>query len=57
MIVDWLDFYRDGLKHGWKRDRMVERIRLAVSESYGKDFGDETIKRLEFCLTRVCWNR
>lgn len=50
MIIDWLDFYREGLKHGWKPDRMVERIRLSVNEVYGKESGDETLKRLNFCI-------
>jgi len=50
MVVDWLDFYQDGLKHGWKPDRMMERIRLSVTEVYGKEFGDETITRLKFCI-------
>lgn len=50
LVVDWLDFHRDGIRHGWKEDRMLERIRLAVSESQGLKCGDEVVKRLKFCL-------
>lgn len=47
MVVDWIDFYREGLKHGWKEERMLERIKLSVSETYGQKQAEETVRRLK----------
>lgn len=51
--IDWLDFYNECLKHGWKPSGVIERIRHSVSEIYGKEYGEETIKRLYGCIAQL----
>jgi len=48
MVVDWLDFFDQSVKEGWNSQRTVNKIREAVSEVYGQEFGKETEKRLNF---------
>jgi len=52
MVVDWLDFYDQSVKEGWKPERAIIKIREAVSEVYGPEFGKETEKRLNFTLSK-----
>ena len=51
MIVDWLDFYDQSVKEGWKSERTINKIRESVSVVYGSEFGKETEKRLKFTLS------
>jgi len=44
--VDWLDFYKECLKNGWKSSGIIEKIRNAIGDVYGKENGEETVKRL-----------
>lgn len=50
MIVDWIDFYEQSVKEGWKSNRTINKIKESVSEIYGTEFGIETEKRLNLYL-------
>jgi hypothetical protein len=47
MIVDWLDFYENSVKEGWKPERTFERIRISITDVFGPEFGDESLRRLK----------
>jgi hypothetical protein len=51
-VVDWLEYYSDAIESNWKPDRTLIRIESSVSEVFGKEYGQEVIKRLKFCLTK-----
>lgn len=48
MVVDWLDFYDQTVKEGWKPERTLRRIRDSVGEVYGSETGEKTLLRLKF---------
>jgi hypothetical protein len=52
MVVDWLDYYDNVLNHGSKSSRIMERIHNSVNDIYGKDVGEEIIKRLQAYRSR-----
>lgn len=37
-MCDWLDFWRDAMKQGWKPDRTYLRLQSVVGEVYGPAF-------------------
>jgi hypothetical protein len=51
MIVDWLNFFDQSIKEGWKPQRTINKIREAVSEVYGQEFSKEIEKRLNITLS------
>jgi len=55
MIIDWLDFYNQAMKEGWKPDRTIIKIKGALEDSFGLIYSREVIKRLKFCLN--CRNK
>lgn len=44
MIVDWLDFYDQSIKEGWKSERTKIKIRESVSEVFGPEYGKKLKK-------------
>lgn len=46
MVVDWIDFYEESVKEGWKPDRTITKIRDSIGDVFGPKYGDEVKKRL-----------
>jgi hypothetical protein len=53
MIVDWLDFYENSVKEGWKPERTFERIRISITDVFGPEFGDESLRRLKKIVSYI----
>ena len=47
VIPDWLCFYVEAVEAGMKHDRIMSKLESAITDSYGKEFGDVVIERLE----------
>jgi hypothetical protein len=47
MIPDWLTFYVEAMRAGMKHDRIISKLDPAISDTYGKEFKDTVIERLE----------
>lgn len=45
-MMDWLDFYDDAMRHGWRRDRTFLRMASAVGDAYGPAFQAEWESRM-----------
>lgn len=50
LIVDWLDFWDDAMKQGWKPDRTLSKLRAVVGDVYGPVWASEWERRLLHCL-------
>ena len=50
MVVDWIDFYEESVKGGWRPDRTLVKIRDAVGEVFGTEVGKKVVERLNFYL-------
>ena len=46
LIVDWLDFWDDAMKQGWRPDRTLSKLRAVVGDVYGPEWAEEWQKRL-----------
>ena len=46
MIVDWVDFYEESIRGGWKEKTSINRIETAVGDYYGPVHKNEIISRL-----------
>lgn len=52
MVPDWIDFYEQSVKEGWKPDRTITKIRDSVGDVFGSEYGEEVKKRLFFFKNR-----
>jgi hypothetical protein len=50
MVVDWVDFYEQSIKGGWRSDRTIMKIRDSVGDVFGSEVGIKIIERLNFYL-------
>lgn len=50
MIVDWIDFYEESIKGGWKNKTTLNKIETVVGDYYGPEYKKELMKRLTFYL-------
>lgn len=50
MVVDWVDFYDQSVKEGWKSERTLVKIRESVGDVFGSQVGEVIIERLNFYL-------
>jgi alanyl-tRNA synthetase len=46
-IIDWFDFYQDALSAGMKHDSVIAKLNEAINDSYGTEFKNTVIRRLE----------
>ena len=51
-VVDWMEYYSDSIQSNWKSERTLIRIESSVSEVFGKEYGEEVVKRLKFCIIK-----
>lgn len=51
-VIDWLDFYYDGIKKGWNTKTIIKRISYSFDESEYQELKEETIKRLIYCIQK-----
>lgn len=52
MCVDWIDFYEEAIKNGWKEKTIYNRIETSTGEIYGSKQKEEILKRLKFYVER-----
>ncbi len=53
LIIDWISFYEDAEKAGWKNKTIMNKIEGALVDAhYDKDYKDEVIKRLRYCILK-----
>jgi|SRR5579885_1371433 len=45
-VPDWIDFYKSALSAGMEHSRIISKLEEAVSDSYGKEWCDVVILRL-----------
>jgi len=45
-LPSWIDFYKEAIKGGWSHKTIVNRLSEALSDTYGTDFKDVVIDRL-----------
>ena len=46
-VPDWNDFYLKALASGMEHTRIISKMEEAISDSFGKDWADEVISRLD----------
>jgi len=46
-IPDWIDIYKSASYGGMKHDRIISKLEEAISDSYGKEYCDAVIFRLD----------
>jgi hypothetical protein len=46
-IPDWIDFYLTALAAGMEHGRILSKLEEAISDSFGKEFCDVIISRLD----------
>lgn len=51
-MVDWIDFYKSGALAGMKHERILSKLEEAICDSFGKEFSNEVISRLEQIFNR-----
>ncbi len=52
IIIDWMDFYNQAMKEGWKPNRTLVKIKDSVEDVFGTEYANEVIKRINFCLDK-----
>lgn len=52
-VVDWIDFYEDALKDGYKSKTILNKIEEAVVDVLGKSHKDVLLKRLHYYIEKV----
>ncbi len=52
-LINWLNFYDDGIKKGWNGKTIINKISYAFDESDFCHMKEETIKRLIYCLEHL----
>lgn len=45
-VPDWIDFYKSALAAGMEHDRILSKLEEAVSDSFGKEWTEVVILRL-----------
>ena len=50
MIPDPVDFYTSAVNAGWKKQTIIDRLKEAYLDGFGKDFWIEIEKRLNFYI-------
>jgi hypothetical protein len=48
MVVDWVRFYEDSIKSGWKYSTLRTRVDVALVDTFGPEYRDEVLKRLDW---------
>ena len=46
LVVDWVDFWDESLKGGWKEKTTINKIETAVEEIHGSKYRREVMKRI-----------
>jgi hypothetical protein len=50
IIIDWIDFYQDCIKNGWKHQTIINKLEHSLFDVYGKEYKNVIIERLKKCL-------
>tara|TARA_Y100000310_G_C20704121_1_gene833231 strand:+ start:18129 stop:18308 length:180 start_codon:yes stop_codon:yes gene_type:complete len=46
-VVDWIDYYESALKEGMKSERILNRMRFAITDAYGKEYSNIVMRHME----------
>lgn len=50
-VPDWIDFYIAAVAAGMEHDRIISKLEEAISDSFGKEWADAVISRLNKTFT------
>lgn len=50
-VPDWIDFYIGAIAAGMEHDRIISKLEADISDSYGKEWCDAVILRLNKTFT------
>lgn len=45
-LPSWIDFYNEAVEAGWTHKTIVNRLSESLSDTYGKEYSDVVIDRL-----------
>ena len=45
-MIDWTDFYKESVRHGWPSERTFRRMKGVVGEVYGPKFRENWEPRM-----------
>lgn len=51
-LIDWCNFYEDGVKKGWNMKTILSKIEYSFDESDFVDYKDETMIRLKYYIEK-----
>lgn len=52
MVVDWIDFYEQGVEHNWNIKTIRSKIMTSLIDVKGKEYCDEVMFRLNHYLKK-----
>jgi len=52
-VIDWINFYEDALKDGYKSQTVLSKIEEAVVDVFGKKYKDNLLKRLNYYIEKT----
>jgi len=47
MVIDWIDFYGDSVKEGWKEKTFIMKVESALEDYGGTEYRKQIMKRLK----------
>lgn len=50
MVIDWLDYYNSAISLGMERSRILSRISADVADSFGTEYRNTIIDKLNMCI-------
>lgn len=51
-VIDWLNFYNDGINKNWNGSTIIKKIEYSFDESDYKHLKEDIIKRLIYCVNK-----
>lgn len=46
MVVDWIDFWDEAIKAGWKEIKILNKLETCLTDAYSKEYKMNVIYRL-----------
>ena len=46
LVVDWIDFYEQSTKSGWKLKTIIEKVKYPLIDVYGEDYSNKIVEKI-----------